>query len=161
MPDTSLTTLAIRPHPFDLRREIVQAPAGLTITEIIEIARPDPLTLSCLQVHLQGHFIERENWHRIYPKAGMLLEAVPLPQGGNPTLMRTILTIAIVAGAMAVSPLIAAELGAAMGLGSVGFTFALAGVGGALPLAGPLALALLPPSPVPNGPQFDLEMAAK
>lgn len=137
--------LSQRPHPFDFRPETLEVPAGHTMAEIIEIAQPDPTIRRYLQVRLQGHLIPRENWHRIRPKAGMLLEAVPIPQGGNNELLRTVLMIAIVATAMAASPLIAGELGAAMGLGAIGFTFASAGIGGALPLAGPLALALLPP----------------
>lgn len=30
-----------RPHPFDLAREMLEAPAGLTIAEIMEMAQPD------------------------------------------------------------------------------------------------------------------------
>lgn len=140
--------LAIRPHPFDLRRELVVMPAGHSIGEIIAAGKPDPISLGYLQVSLHGHLIPREHWHRVYPKAGMILEAVPLPQGGNPTLMRTILTIAIVAGAMALGAWIAgpALLGGSAILGSAGFTFASAGIGGALTLGGMLALnALIPP----------------
>lgn len=161
MAECTSIALAHRPHPFDLRREIIEVPAGLTVAEILDLAQPDPIVRRYLRVRLQGHDLAPEYHHRIRPKAGMILEAVPLPQGGNPTLMRTILTIAIVAGAMALGGWAAGGLVTAgyLTAGGAAFTFASAGIGGALPLAGPLALALLPPSSVPLGARTDVETA--
>lgn len=144
--------LSLRPHPFDLRRELVEVPAGGTIADMLKIAQPDPTIRRYLRVRLQGELIPPEVWHRVRPKAGTLLEAVPVPQGGNNEMLRTVLMIAIVAGAMALGGWAAGGLVGAgyLAAGGIGFTFASAAIGGALTLAGPLAMALLPPDPVQN-----------
>lgn len=135
-----------RPHPFDLKREVLELPEGGTILECLEIAQPDPALRASMTVRLQGHVIPSENWRVVRPKPGMILEAVPLPAGGDT--MRTVLMIAIVAAAMAAGGWAAGGLVGAGLIGSgIGFTFASAAIGGALPLGGPLCLAaMLPPS---------------
>ena len=126
-----------RPHPFSLETQRLTLSPGLTIEQIIAIAQPDPKARELMAVRLAGDTIPRENWRLIRPKAGMLIEAVALPAGGQGTL-RTVLMIAIVAAAMATGAWIAGP--AVMGLTGAAFTFASAGIGGALPLAGPLVL---------------------
>ena len=136
-----------RPHPFDLKREVLELPEGLTLQEYIEAAQPDAAIRACFMVRLQGHVIPRENWRVVRPKPGMIIEAVPLPAGGET--MRTVLMIAIVAAAMAAGGWAAGGLVTAgyLAAGGAGVTFAAAGIGGALPLGGPLCLAAMLPPP--------------
>ena len=150
IPRHSGIVVAHRPHPFDLKREVVQLPEGGTIADCLEVIQPDAAIRAQMVIRLGGEVIPTENWRLVRPKAGTFLEAIPMPTGGGNTL-RTVLTIAIVAAAMAAGGWIAGPtiLGAG-GLGlvtsSAGFAFASAAIGGALPLAGPIAIgAILPP----------------
>ncbi|MGD9509159.1 MAG: hypothetical protein AB7I59_05435 [Geminicoccaceae bacterium] len=161
VPRHSGIVLTHRPHPFDLRREVVELPEGRTILEYLEAAQPNPALRACMSVRIGGHVVPKENWHRVRPKPGMFLEAVPLPQGGET--MRTVLMIAIVAAAMATGAWAAGGLVGAgyLAAGGIGFTFASAAIGGALPLAGHLALALIPPDPVQDPGTTDAESSEK
>lgn len=134
---------AYREHPFDFKRVVVPLPDGLTIQECVERLELTPSLQQCLVVRLQGHVIIRGTWHRVRPRSGTFLEAVPLPAGGET--MRTVLMIAIVAAAMAAGGWIAmGPLGLAAG--GMGFAFASSAIGGALTMGGMLALnALIPP----------------
>ncbi|MEY5098731.1 MAG: hypothetical protein RJA36_1450 [Pseudomonadota bacterium] len=135
--------LSHRPHPFSLETNRIELPSGLTLYEILEVAQPDPAARELLAVRIAGHDVPRENWRRVRPKPGMLIEAVALPAGGGNTL-RTVLMIAIVAAAMATGAWIAGPT--VLALEGAAFTFASAGIGGALTLGGMLALnALIPP----------------
>jgi predicted phage tail protein len=151
-----------RPHPFDLRAVRVELPYGLTIAEILEVACADPALRRTMSVRIAGHDIPAAVWHRVRPKPGVLIEAVPLPLGGDT--LRTILIIAVVAAAMAAGAWIAGP--ALLGATGATFTFASAGIGGALTLGGMLALnALIPPAkpqidqPTTTSPTYGIEGA--
>lgn len=148
--------LSHRPHPFSLETRHLAVPAGRTIEALLTEAEPDPAVRALLAVRIAGHDVPANLWRVVRPKAGVLIEAVALPAGGGNT-MRTVLMIAIVAAAMATGAWVAPFIvGATSG---AAFTFAAAGIGGALPLAGPLVLgALVSPSYEPPG---DAETARK
>lgn len=144
-----MSTLALsqRIHPFSMEARRLELPAGGTLAEILAAAEPNPVTRATMHVRIGGHDIPAELWRRVRPKPGVLIEAVPLPMGGQDT-FRTVLMIAIVAGALATGAWAAGALAGAgyFAAGGAAYTFASAGIGGALPLPGPLALgALLPP----------------
>ena len=135
--------LTHRPHPFRIDREQYELTPGFTIYEVLEIAQPDPALRACMAVRLQGHDLAPHLWRHVRPKPGMLIEAVPLPQGQDT--LRTVLIIAVVAAAMATGAWIFGPAG--FGLTGAGFTFGSSILGGALTLGGMLLInALIPPA---------------
>lgn len=147
MPGPPGVILSHRPHPFKLERVTIELPAGLTVLQMVEIAQPDPALRACMAVRIAGRTWPRETWPGLRPKPGVLIDMVPLPQGGGDTL-RLVLTIAVVALAVAATggiaglPIFAAG-GALAGWGAVA-----GAVGGSLiSVVGMLAInALVPPA---------------
>ena len=131
------------PHPFRSERHHIESAAGLTVAEIAESAG----TGESRHMHafLDGHYIARNNWARVKPKAGAVLAFRTTPMGGggggkNP--LRAVLSLAL----MAASPGITSGTLGAMG-GAAPLSFLGRMVSGIVGMAGRLALnALAPPA---------------
>lgn len=107
------------------RREMV-APLGATIGEIVAAALPGAADFERARVLIGGHVIGRAIWHRVRPKPGaqVIIRVVP----GNSGLLRSVLTIAVVIAAAAISGgLLAPALGTAFAGGSLGAGLAATG----------------------------------
>ncbi len=139
MTDINVT---LAPHPFAAERITAQMPAGATVADIAS-SMTGSLRGEFLQAWLDGHYIPRENWPYLRPKAGTILtiRAVPMGGGGGKNPLRTILSLAL----MAVMPQLSAELLGAFGASAGSLAGKLLTTG--LSLVGKLALnALAPPS---------------
>ncbi|MDI1228370.1 MAG: host specificity factor TipJ family phage tail protein [bacterium] len=139
MTDINVT---LAPHPFAAERITAQMPAGATVADIAS-SMTGSLRGEFLQAWLDGHYIPRENWPYLRPKAGTILtiRAVPMGGGGGKNPLRTILSLAL----MAVMPQLSAGLLGAFGAtaGSLAGKLLTTGIS----LVGKLALnALAPPS---------------
>lgn len=134
--------------PFQQKAEQRTVPAGLSIEEILKFIGIDDVLAQRVHVFLGGEYIPAKHWHGFRPKVGhqLAIKAFIPPEGGGGSsstggkdILRTVLIIAVAAGAIAFGP----ALGAAVGLSgalaaSVGQ--AVIGIGGML-----LVNALIPP----------------
>lgn len=132
-------------HPLRQERETFNVPAGLTVAEIMARVQPDPILRHHSHVYIGPYYIPRANWGVVRPNPGtfMAVRAFVPPRGGGSgggkDILRTILMIAVVAGAMMFGPALGAALGFSGSLAaSVGQ--AVIGLGGML-----LVNALVPP----------------
>ena len=142
----SQVTLQVAPHPFSVERVTHALPQGLSLQDMLQAAQPDAVLRRHAHISLNGHLVPRENWARVYPKAGAHVGIRMVPQGGgggkNP--LRTLLSIAV----LAASPVLAGGLSAAMGLSGTFLgisTSRLLGAG--VSLIGNLALNAIAPPP--------------
>lgn len=128
-----------RPGVLDLHREVVEFEAGLTIAEMVDLAQADPMLRRYAVVVIAGEVVPRAMWARVRPKPGALLSLTVMPQGAN--VLRTVLTIAVIAAATyATGGLAAAGYGA----------FTVAAAGAAITTVGMLAINALVPPPQPD-----------
>lgn len=117
-------------NPFDNSASVIEMEAGLKISEIISNVYADRFHHNSIYVFLDGNLVPRKYWSKVTPKesANLCLKMVPQGGGGggkNP--LRTVLTIALTVGVIALTG------GAAAGL--LGATFASGTLGASL-LAG-------------------------
>ena len=137
--------------PFEPAIQDIQLPAGATIADIIVAAgmRPSP----GLRVFIGDREIPEDAWDHVRPRAGrrVLLAMAPLGGGGGgKTILRLVASIAIIAGAIALGPVLAGAIG--FSTTTFGVSASLAATAGQIAtgiigLAGTLALnALIPPS---------------
>jgi hypothetical protein len=149
-----LTADAVRlvacPHPFAAARVDLTVEAGLTIAEILEVAQADPILRRFAAVYVGDHFVPREHWRRVRPKPGSLVALRVVPQGGDRKVLRTLLTIAVVAAAIAVPQLIFTQSFLATTLGTVVGGL----VAGGVAALGTLAVNALVPPPKPKLPDL-------
>ncbi|MCE9664532.1 hypothetical protein LY622_13920 [Halomonas sp. M5N1S17] len=138
-----------RNHP--LRDDIVDLclPEGLNIEEILVQAQPDPILRAHAYVFVGDVMVPRARWTRVRPKPSAVVSIKLLPQGGggskNP--LRTIMTIAVIAAASAVTGGAAAGLlGSAFAKGTIGASLLGAGVAAAGMLAVNAIAPIRPPS---------------
>lgn len=136
--DPGFVTLTAAAHPLRVSRDVVMVREGGSLADMLREAQPDPILARHAVIFIAGHRIARENWHRVYPKAGSHVEIRVLPAGGGngqKNIMRTVLMLAVVAVAIA-APYAFPGLAAALG-GALGATGAAAGaLGGSLITAG-------------------------
>lgn len=96
--------LAASPHPFQMQRIHRDVEPGATLADIVAAHDLDPGEGCEARLLLNDQVIPREDWDRIRPPAGSLVNVNVIPEGGggkNP--LRTILTVAVTAGAAAIS----------------------------------------------------------
>ncbi len=79
-----------------------RVPEGCTVKEMIDIIQPDPMLMADSIVFVGEHRIERDNWHRVRPKAGTVVTIRAHPElegggGGGKNPLRIVLTLAVVA----------------------------------------------------------------
>ena len=107
--------LIAAPHPFSVERIDRLAPEGLTLAEMVALAQPDPVLAAFAHVYVGDHYVPRENWHLVRPRAGAVvtLRVVPQGGGGKKNILGIILTIAVIAASFVFAqPLGAALIGA-------------------------------------------------
>lgn len=109
-------------HPFKAERKSLELPEGLTISQMLAMAQPDQKQVEHARVFVRGELIPKKVWSRYRPKAGILVEvrAFPIPQGGGgddggKSVLRIVLTIAVIAFAAWAGSAIAGLLGFAQG----------------------------------------------
>ncbi|MEG3078466.1 host specificity factor TipJ family phage tail protein [Halomonas sp. 5021] len=94
-------------HPLRSDLAPVSAREGMTLTDILEQAQPDPVLRAHAHIFVGDVRVPRERWALVRPKSSSIVTIRVVPQGGggggskNP--LRTILTIAVVAAAAAVT----------------------------------------------------------
>lgn len=127
MPDKIRMTAVL--HPFKSEKKRLEFKEGVSVQEMLVQAQPDAVKLRNAVVFNHGRIIPRQSWASYFPKHGDLIEAracaVPMGGGGGgggKDVTRIVLTIAVVALAMATG-------GAALGL--LGFSQATIAAGGA------------------------------
>ncbi|MBU6475067.1 MAG: hypothetical protein KGQ70_03800, partial [Alphaproteobacteria bacterium] len=129
------------PHPFMASREHRAVAAGKSIAAIIAEVQPDKDLAGHAHVYINGSYVPRDNWARVKPKAGaqLVIRMVPMGGGGggkNP--LRTVMSLAIMAGTAELGGLFAGSGFWGAGLGGI--------VRAGLGMAGRLLLnALAPP----------------
>ena len=112
-------TLVLALHPLTLDYETIVAPAGLTILDLVDLgkARGTTRLKSRVVASIEGHLILEAYWSRIRPKPGttVLLRAVA-EFGGDNSLLRTLLTIAVIGASLFLAPVLAPIIGLSAGL---------------------------------------------
>lgn len=136
--ERGFVTLTAAAHPLRVARDVVMVREGGSLADMLREAQPDPILAQHAVIFIAGHRIARENWRRVYPKAGTHVEIRVMPAGGGggqKNILRVVLMLAVVAVAIAAPymiPEIAVGLGAALGAG----TATAGALGGALITAG-------------------------
>jgi sulfur carrier protein ThiS len=138
-------------HPLNGGRIDCYLPAGSSISEILTEAlseRPGAVLNRDFAVHIDGHPIPRENWHRVRVKKGATVTFTP--RLGHGDMLKSVLGLVVAVGALIAAPYLAPGLVSA--LGGIGLTvstgIATALATGGIILAGTLALnALFPVAP--------------
>lgn len=127
-------------HPLKVGRVDVVVPEGRTIAEIFEALQPDPILRKAAHVYLGEHYVPRERWRVVRPRAGTSLSIrafIPVTGGGGggggaKSILRIVLMVAVVALAFA----------APLALPAIGLTAATPVLGGLI-TAGQLATAVV------------------
>ena len=122
------------PHPFKTETYEAEAPAGWTITEILDAEDGN------FEVFVNGEHIAQSLWAGARPEPGSIVNIRAVPGKG---LFRALLLLAVVAFAAWAGPAIA---GAYFTAGSASLTVGGALIGGAITMVGSLLInALIPP----------------
>jgi len=148
-------------HPFKSERKLLEFSEGISVKDMVLSAQPESYKLRHAIVFINGKVVPRQVWNEKRPCAGELVElrAFPVPRGGGgggggggKNILRIILTIAVVALAIAVAPHAAGALFPGLAAGSFGLGLATGVIGGVLSAAGTLAInALIPQRPLGVG----------
>ncbi|MEN2977856.1 host specificity factor TipJ family phage tail protein, partial [Tistrella arctica] len=80
----------------------MELPEGATLAEMVAAAGISGVRLTATHVEIGGHMIPRDRWHRVRPRAGMMVTVRVLPLGGGGDgnkVVRSLLMIAVVAAA--------------------------------------------------------------
>lgn len=95
--------VSIVPHPFAVERVRHRVAAGQSVAAILAQLQPEGVLTPHAHIYLNGDYVARQMWARLYPKAGTILSIRLVPMGGgggggkNP--LRTILSLAVMAAA--------------------------------------------------------------
>ena len=152
-PPANPVRLVAAPHPFLTGHIDLAVAEGLTLQAMLDLAQPDPVLRQAAHIFVGDQRIDRAYWHAVRPKAGVTvtIRVVPLGGGGsgskNP--LRTILSIAVLAGSLALAGPVAGMIGLG---GEVAF-FGISGtqlVGAGLGLVGTLLVNALAPPALPS-----------
>lgn len=133
--------LTAAPHPLRAASIDMELPAGGTLAEMVELVQPDPVLRRHLHAEIDGVPVHAAKLHLIRPKPGHLvtIRVRPTGGGGGKDPLTTVLTIAVVAAAIAVS---AGALGPMLGAAAFGpGTFGALALGAAVPATGVAVLA--------------------
>ena len=119
------------PHPFKAATADVEIPEGLTLAEILELVQPSEVLREHAHIFVGAEYIPRAFWPSVRPRSGALVSIRVVPGGGR--ILRTILTIGVIAATL----VFAAPLGGALvGAGGLaiggGLTISAAAIGGAI-----------------------------
>ena len=128
---------------------------GDNLQQIIQSCVKDPIQQNLCQVSIGGIVVPREKWRATRPKTGQIIKVQIIPRGGGfRKVLRTVLTIAVVAVAAWVTG------GAAVGLLGAGFAAGTAGAaiaGGLVGVIGQFAINAILPPPSFDRPQQDVQ----
>ena len=119
---------------------------GLSIAEIIAQLQPDSWLTRHAHVYLNGDYVPQSEWPHVKPKAGTQLGIRLVPMGGgggggkNP--LRSLMSIALMAGTSEIGGLFAGETFMGIGVGGI--------VSSGFSLVGNLLLNALAPPPKPR-----------
>jgi hypothetical protein len=142
-------------HPLNGGRLERYLPAGLSIVEILTelyADRPGLWARRDFVVHLDGHVIAEENWHRVRPKKGTTLTVMPRLQGGD--ILKSVLTLAVTVAALVfAAPLAGLITIAGFAITGTALSIATAVIAGGIILAGTLAINALFPVRPPAEPE--------
>lgn len=148
VPPATLRVVAC-PHPFSAHRVDVQMPEGLTLAEMLTAL--DVPAWAHARVFIDDCLIEREWWARVRPRAGRTITVRVVPtgggDGGNKNVLAIVLTIVVLAVAIAAQQYWAVPLAAYTGM-SVGVAGAVIVAG--VSIVGGLAIMALAPPPMPR-----------
>lgn len=102
-------------HPLSTEVTTAFMPEGMTLTEMLRVAQPDPALLLDAVVFIDDFEIPRDNWHVVRPNAGHTVTARVVPYlrgggGGGKNPFRIILTIAVIAASFFLGPALGANL---------------------------------------------------
>jgi len=147
-------TIVYQAHAFSSFNEVVEAPQGRTVAEMVASLGFPADYDDYIHVWINDLPLEREMWEHLIPSAGQMVYVRIIPQGGEDggkDILRTIAQIAITVVAMYYAPaLLGYEAGAAgwAAASNAGFSasLAVASVSAAITIAGNMALnAIIPP----------------
>ncbi len=141
-------------HPFKSAQKKLEFNEGATVKDMVLYAQPDITQLRHAIVFINGKVIPKAIWDTHKPSAGELVEvrACPIPRGGGGSgkdILRVVLTIAVVALALATSGAALALMGfseATIAAGGAWVTFVSAAYVGVVSAAGMLAVNALCPT---------------
>ena len=137
--------VSVSPNPFLVKRYDHCVEAGISIADIVAKVIPNSNLWVYIHVNIDDMYIERQNWTKIYPKAGAIVQINALPMGGrgggkNP--LRTIISLAVMASTSFIGGALA---GTALGQASIFGISASKIITGAISFAGRLAMSALAP----------------
>jgi hypothetical protein len=142
-------TLVIALHPLRHDRDIIEAPAGYSVGELVDFARARQQyrLRTRIAASINGEAVGSEHWRYVRPRPGTTVVLRGVAAGpGNDTL-KAILGIAIAAGALVLAPIIAPLIVGA-GASAAVLAGATALIGAGISIGGQLALnALFPIAP--------------
>lgn len=156
----SLVQVRAATHPLKVGRVDALVREGKTIAEIFESLQPDPILRRAAHVYIGKHYIPKENWGRVRPRAGsnVTIRAFIPPTGGGgggaKSILRIVLMVAVVALSLA-APYLLPGIGIAAGtplLGGIITAGQLATV--VVGFVGMLAVNMLVPVRPPKLPQL-------
>lgn len=138
VPDTVRLTGAA--NPFSNQIVDVAVPEGLTVLEMLQLVQPDPALLDNGVVFVGDQLVPKKHWRRVRPKAGVqvTMRAHPLIMGGGggKNILRTVLSLAVVAAVVFLAGPLGAVIAPALGVSAAtGTAIAgalISGVGGLL-----------------------------
>ena len=143
-----LVEIQTKRHPLKQERSTFNLPAGMSIDEMLNTVKMGSTLRRQCHVFIDGNRVPHDRWSMTIPTAGQKVFVSVLPTGGGgggggKSILRVVLTIAIIA----VAPQIGAFLGGSIGLTGAALTAFTAVVSVAVTSIGNLLInALIPPS---------------
>lgn len=127
---------------------------GDHLQDIIKSSVKDPIQQNLCQVSIGGIVVPREYWSKTRPKAGQIIKVQIFPRGrGARKILRTVLTIAVIAAAVWLTGGAAAGLlGASFASGTIGAAV----LGGVVGVVGQFAINAILPPPSFERPEQDI-----
>jgi len=148
--NTKMIDVAIVPHPFAVERVQHKINSGKTISQIINNLQPLSDFKKNAHVYLNGDYIPQDKWSGVRPKSGTIITIRMVPMGGGggggKSPLRTVLSLAVMAGTSYLSGGLAGFFGNSTFLGISAAKIAVGGVN----LLGRLALNAIAPPPKPR-----------
>lgn len=114
--------VAVSRHPLRMTRDVLPMQAGLSLTEMLLEAQPDPRLRESVRIFVRGEEVPEAWWPQVRPKPGAVVSIVLLPAGGGgKNILGIVLGLAVVAAGFAFG---APLLGIGIGLGILGAVLA-------------------------------------
>ena len=143
-----LVEIQTKRHPLKQERSTFNLPAGMSIDEMLNTVKMGPTLRRQCHVFVDGNKVPHDRWSMTIPTAGQKVFVSVLPTGGGDGgkgILRIVLTIVIIAAAVATGNLAAASLGFQTGTTAFAVTSAVVAAG--VTTVGNLLInALIPPS---------------